>query len=235
MLIRRLKNWKYELTDQLLNYLVKAFKYKTVQDFMRAIALNKVDFSRIKEQITLLDKKDEERVDLDKERSAEGFIAGDDDLSDDDDVLLIDKSLTNVDYKLAKCCNPIFGDDIFGFVASMGGIKIHRKTCPNAVDMQTKFGYRIVKAQWTSAANSRYQATLKVTGVDDIGIVTNISQVISKEMRVKIRSMSIDSNEGVFEGTLTVFVDNTNSLSVLIKKIKNVKGVYSVSRIGALN
>ena len=234
MLVRRLKNWKHELNDQLLNQLVKAFKYKTVQDFMRAVALDKLDFARIKEYVIKTEKKEEENLEIDKDRSAENFIASDDDLPDDD-VLMIDKSLTNVEYKLAKCCNPIFGDEIFGFVAAMGGIKIHRENCPNAVDMQTKFGYRIVKAQWTRAANTSYQATLKVTGIDDIGIVTNISQIISKEMKVKIRSMVIESNEGVFEGTLTVFVDNTNRLSMLIKKIKNVKGVYSVSRVGALN
>ena len=234
MLVRRLKNWKHELNDQLLNQLVKAFKYKTVQDFMRAVALDKLDFARIKEYVIKTEKKEEENLEIDKDRSAENFIASDDDLPDDD-VLMIDKSLTNVEYKLAKCCNPIFGDEIFGFVAAMGGIKIHRKNCPNAVDMQTKFGYRIVKSQWTRAANTSYQATLKVTGIDDIGIVTNISQIISKEMKVKIRSMVIESNEGVFEGTLTVFVDNTNRLSMLIKKIKNVKGVYSVSRVGALN
>ncbi|WP_439185155.1 RelA/SpoT family protein [Carboxylicivirga taeanensis] len=232
MLVRRLKNWKYELSDQLLNQLVKAFRYKTVQDFMRAIAIDKVDFSRIKEFIIRLDKKEDETAEHDKERSAEKFVSGKDTLPDDD-VLMIDKSLTNVDYKLAKCCNPIFGDEIFGFVASMGGIKIHRKNCPNAIDMHTKFGYRIVKAQWTSGSDTSYQATLKITGVDDIGIVTNISQVISKELKIKIRSMSIDSHEGIFEGTLTVFVDNINSLTALIRKIKNIRGVYTVSRVGA--
>ncbi len=232
MLIRRLKNWKYELNDQLLNQLVKAFRYKTVQDFMRAIALDKIDFSRIKEYIINLNKKDDDGAEQEKERSAENFVSGKEDLPDDD-VLMIDKSLTNVDYKLAKCCNPIFGDEIFGFVASMGGIKIHRQNCPNANDMKTKFGYRIVKAQWTNASANSYQATLKITGVDDIGIVTNISQVISKELKIKIRSLSIDSHEGIFEGNLTVFVNNTNSLSTLIKKIKSIKGVYTVSRVGA--
>ncbi len=234
MLIRRLKNWKYELTDQLLNQMIKSFGFKTAQDFMRQIAIDKIDFARIKEYIIGLEKKEEELQESDRERSAENFITSEEELPDDD-VLMIDKSLTNVDYKLAKCCNPIFGDDIFGFVASVGGIKIHRKSCPNAPDMHTKFGYRIVKAQWTTGADSSYQATIKVTGNDDIGIVTNISQVISKEMRVKIRSMVIDSHEGVFEGNITVFVDNANSLTQLIKKVKNVKGVYNVSRVGAFD
>ncbi len=229
MLVRRLKNWKHELNDQLLNQLVKFFGYKTIHDFMRSVALDQVDLVRIKEFINKPEKKEEQEEE--KERSAVNFVASEGDLPDDD-VLMIDKSLTNVDYKLAKCCNPIFGDDVFGFVAASGGIRIHRHTCPNAFDLKTKFGYRIVKAQWTSVADSVYQATLKITGVDDIGIVTNISHVISKEKNVKIRSLSIDSNEGTFEGTLTVFVDNTESLKLLTRKIKNVKGVYSVSRVG---
>ncbi|MBS2097383.1 RelA/SpoT family protein [Carboxylicivirga linearis] len=229
MLIRRLKNWKHELTDQLLNQLVKFFGFKTNHDFMRAIAMEELDLVRIKEFLEKEDKKEQED---DRERSAKNFVAEEEDLPDDD-VLMIDRNLTNVDYKLAKCCNPIFGDDIFGFVASSGGIRIHRHTCPNAYDMKTKFGYRVVRAEWTSAADSVYQATLKIIGNDDIGIVTNISQVISKEPKVKIRSLAIDSHEGTFEGTLTIFVDNIESLNLLVKKVKNVKGVHSVSRIGA--
>jgi len=228
MLIRRLKNWKHELTDQLLNQLVKFFGYKTNHDFMRAIAMEQLDLVRIKEFLEKEEKKEQED---DRERSAENFVAEEE--LPDDDVLMIDRNLTNVDYKLAKCCNPIFGDDIFGFVASTGGIRIHRHTCPNAYDMKTKFGYRVVRAEWTRASDSVYQATLKIIGNDDIGIVTNISQVISKEPKVKIRSLAIDSHEGTFEGTLTIFVDNIESLNLLVKKVKNVKGVHSVSRIGA--
>lgn len=230
MLIRRLKNWKYELNDQLLNQLVKFFGFKNIHDFMRSVALEQIDMSRIKDFILDIEKKEVDEVE--QERSAVNFVASENELPDDD-VLMIDKNLTNVDFTLAKCCNPIFGDEIFGFVASMGGIKIHRLTCPNAKDMRTKFAYRIVKAQWTSVSGANFQATIKVTGIDDIGVVTNISQLISKELKVKIRSMSIDSNEGLFEGNFTIFVDNTQSLNLLIKKIKNIKGVYGVSRVGA--
>nr|WP_319398409.1 RelA/SpoT family protein [uncultured Carboxylicivirga sp.] len=228
MLIRRLKNWKYELSDSLLNQLVKFFGFKSNHDFMRAIALEELDLVRIKE---FLDKDKIKEPEDERERSAENFVPIEEDLPDDD-VLMIDRNLTNVDYKLAKCCNPIFGDDIFGFVASSGGIRIHRHTCPNAYELKTKYGYRIVRAEWTSGADSVYQATLKIIGVDDIGIVTNISQVISREPKVKIRSLSIDSHEGTFEGTLTIFVDTLDSLNLLVKKVKNVKGVHSVSRIG---
>ncbi|MCU4177680.1 RelA/SpoT family protein [Carboxylicivirga sp. N1Y90] len=232
LLVRRLKNWKYELNDQLLNQLVKFFGYKNIHDFMRAIAMEQIDMARIKDFILDIEKK-EIAEEEQEERSAVNFVASEDELPSDD-VLMIDQSLTNVDFTLAKCCNPIFGDEIFGFVASMGGIKIHRLTCPNAKDMQTRFGYRIVKAQWTNVKGNSYQATLKVTGVDDIGVVTNISQYISKELKVKIRSMSIDSNEGVFEGNFTIYVDNTQVLNLLIKKIKTIKGVYTVSRVGVI-
>ncbi|MBI9061654.1 MAG: bifunctional (p)ppGpp synthetase/guanosine-3',5'-bis(diphosphate) 3'-pyrophosphohydrolase [Marinilabiliaceae bacterium] len=230
VLSRRFKNWKLELNDQLLNQLVKRFGFKTIHDFMRAVAMEKIDFARIKDFIVQSEKRELDEVDA-AEKSAADFHTAEEVLPDDD-VLMIDRNLTHVDYKLAKCCNPIFGDEIFGFVAAAGGIKIHRAICPNAPDMRNKFGYRIVKAQWTVGADSSYQATLKITGVDDIGIVTNISQVITKEMKVKMRSISVDSHEGVFEGTVTIFVDNIDSLTMLIKKIKNVKGVYSVSRVG---
>ncbi len=230
VLSRRFKNWKQELNDQLLNQLVKHFGFKTIHDFMRAVAMEKVDFTRIKDFIAQSEKREQEEIDT-SDKSAADFYTAQESLPDDD-VLMIDRNLTNVDYKLAKCCNPIFGDEIFGFVPAAGGIKIHRSICPNAPDMRNKFGYRIVKAQWTVGSDTSYQATLKITGVDDIGIVTNISQVITKEMKVKMRSISVDSHEGVFEGNVTIFVDNTDSLTMLIKKIKNVKGVYSVSRVG---
>jgi guanosine-3',5'-bis(diphosphate) 3'-pyrophosphohydrolase len=232
MLTRRLKNWKLELNDQLIGQLVKHFKYKSVHDFFRDIAEDKLDVVTIKEFIA----KDREKV----KESAEGQLAGrsaenfrkpaEVDEHMGHDILLIDKNLSNVNFQLAKCCNPIFGDDIFGFVAVSGGIRIHRINCPNAPDMRQKYGYRIVPAQWTGEAGGSYQASLKVTGGDDIGIVTNISQVVSKDMGLKMRSINVDSHDGVFEGTLSVFVDNKQLLNTLMKKIRNIRGVFDVSR-----
>jgi GTP pyrophosphokinase len=235
VLIRRLKNWKFELTDLVLHQLVKKFKFKSVHDFYREVALEKVDIMSIKEFL-----QEEERKDKDAEkttiaessiRSAENFVQQSDMETGFDDVLVIDKNLSKVDYKFAKCCNPILGDDVFGFVAATGGVKIHRTSCPNATDMRTKFGYRIVKARWTGGAEASFQATLKIIGNDDIGIVTNISQVITKETKVRMRSITVNSNEGTFEGTVAVFVHNTDDLNLLIKKLKNINGVYEVSRI----
>src|SRR5690606_9748938 len=185
-LIRRLKNWKLELNDQLIGQLVKNFRYKTVHDMFRDIALEKLDVVAIREFIQAQQKKESTEAATPGVRSAENFVAAAKEETEtaDGEVLLIDKNLTNVDYKLAKCCNPIFGDDIFGFVGVSGGIKIHRTTCPNATELRNKYAYRIVKAQWTGEAGSgNYLAAIKVVGEDDIGIISNISSIISKETR----------------------------------------------------
>ena len=237
-LVRRLKNWKIELTDQLIHQLVKHFKSKSINAFFRSIALGEIEISAVKDYIQAQEKKESEKElneAVAQHKSATNFVAHvEEDVSGTDDVLMIDKNLKNVDYSLAKCCNPIFGDDIFGFVSVTGGIKIHRQSCPNAPEMKSKFGYRIVKAEWTTGSSASFQATLKVTGSDDIGIVSNISQLITKDLKMKMRSISIDSDEGSFEGTVTVFVNDTDMLNLLIKKVKNVKGVYNVSRIDSV-
>lgn len=236
-LIRRLKNWKLDLNDQLTGQMVKHFKYKSVHDFFRDIAIEKLDVVTIKEYILQLNKKEQDK-DLPEHqniRSAENFVAAPEEVErSGDDVLQIDRNLTNVDYSLAKCCNPIFGDEIFGFVAVSGGIRIHRENCPNAEDMRSKYSYRIVMARWTGEAGGNYLTAIKVVGEDDIGIVSNISQIISKELHLKVRSISVDSKEGLFEGTVAVYVNNNQILNTLIKKIKGIKGVLTVSRIDSI-
>ena len=234
-LARRLKNWKLEFNDAIASQLVKHFKYKSTHDFFCDIANEKLDVVAIKEHLSQLNRKEPELIDQQNSRSAENFVKTKAEITEySSEVLIIDKSLTNVDYKLAKCCNPIFGDEVFGFVTVSGGIKIHRTNCPNASEMRARFGYRIVKAQWTGEAGSNYLAAIKVIGDDDIGIVSNISQVISKELKLKVRSISVDSNGGLFEGTVTVFVNNNQVLTTLIKKVKSIKGVLSVSRIDSI-
>ncbi len=147
-----------------------------------------------------------------------------------DDVLVIDRNLKGVEFQMARCCHPVYGDDVFGFVSVSGGIKIHRETCPNAHDMRTRFPYRIVKARWAGKGGSTYPITLHVVGQDDLGIVNNITSIISKEEHIMLRNISIESNDGLFYGELTVLVDDTTQLNVLIKKIRTVRGVKAVSR-----
>ena len=147
-----------------------------------------------------------------------------------DDVLVIDQNLKGLDFTLAKCCQPIYGDDVFGFVTVNGGIKIHRCDCPNAEEMRKRFGYRIVKARWAGKRGSQYSIRLKVIGNDDLGIINNITSIISKEEKISLRNISIDSHDGLFAGNLTVMIDDTAKLDLLIKKLKTIKGVKQVTR-----
>lgn len=229
-LIRRFKNWKIEMDDGKLSRLAKKMGYKAVSDFYQELAQNKLDMLQIRDAYLELDKK-ETPADTQELRSAENFTQQLDAHSDED-VLVIDKNLKNVDYKLAKCCNPIYGDPIFGFVSVSGGIKIHRQDCPNAPQMIARFSYRIVNARWSGKpVGARYPITLRIVGHDDIGIVTNVTSIISKEQNIMLRSISIDSNDGLFQGHLTVMLTDTHELEGLIKKLKTVKGVKSVERV----
>ena len=146
-------------------------------------------------------------------------------------MLVIDRNLKGIDYSLAKCCHPIYGDPIFGFVTVNGGIKIHRTDCPNAPELRKRFGYRIVKARWSGKGSNLYSITLHIIGNDDIGIVNNITSIISKEEKIVMRSINIDSHDGLFSGNLIVQLNDTSHLDTLIKKIRTVKGVKQVTRI----
>jgi len=148
-----------------------------------------------------------------------------------DDFLIIDNDLKNVIYKLAVCCNPIFGDDIFGFVTIHEGIKIHRNSCPNAKQMAERYPYRFIRAKWreTDKRNS-FQATVRVAGSDRLGMVNDLTMIISKEVGVQMRSITINSETGSFEGILRVYVNDTHHLDFLMQKLKNIKGVDSVTR-----
>ena len=169
-------------------------------------------------------------------RSAEEFVLDESKIAGlnqpvNDDVLVIDRNLKGLDYQLAKCCSPIYGDSVFGFVTVNGGIKIHRTDCPNAPELRRRFGYRIVKAKWSGKGSSQYGITLRVIGNDDIGIVNNLTSIISKDEKLILRSINIDSHDGLFSGNLEVMINDTTRLEALIKKLRTVKGVKQVERI----
>ncbi|VBB48601.1 RelA/SpoT family protein [uncultured Paludibacter sp.] len=231
-LLRRFKNWKIEVDDGRISRLAKKKSFKTVSDFYQAIAQEKIDIHDIRELYLELEKRD--TTPGAEIRTAETFtkeISAIPETTAKEDVLVIGEDLKNVEFKLAKCCNPIYGDDVFGFVSVSGGIKIHRTDCPNAPQMISRLGYRIIKARWSGkSVGSQYPITLRVVGHDDIGIVTNITSIISKEKNVLLRSISIDSQAGLFQGNLTIMVSDNKELDNVIKKIKNVKGVKNVSR-----
>ena len=225
ILLRRFKNWKLELDEARLSRLAKKIGYKNLSDLYIEIADEEIDILDFRDQYLDFDKREEPITAPPKATEYTGRGPK------HEDVLIINNETKGVQYTMAKCCNPIFGDEIFGFVGVSGGIKIHRKDCPNAPQMISRFGYRIVKAAWEASSGQQNICTLHVTGIDDLGIVTNISSLISKEKSVTLRSISINSDAGMFEGRLVLTVTNTQELDKIIQKIRTVKGVQQVTRI----
>ena len=232
---RKFKNRKIEYDEGTMMRLIKRLGFKVVTDFYQSIADETLDVNDIIDKYLELQKRENDTHDDIVYRSAEGYNLQAATLPEEttakEDVLVIDQNLKGLDFKLARCCNPIYGDEVFGFVTVSGGIKIHRCDCPNASDLRERFGYRIVKARWAGKSQgTQYPITLRVVGHDDIGIVTNITSIISKETGITLRSIGIDSHDGLFSGTLTVMVGDTGRLEALIKKLRTIKGVKQVSR-----
>lgn len=232
MLQRRFKNRKIDMEEASLMRYIKKKGYKTVTDFYVDIAEERLDPNVIIDEYLDLIRKETEQQEHLVARSAEEFVTTTEaeEIATSKDVLVIDKNLTGIEYKLAKCCNPIYGDEVFGFVSTQG-IKIHRMDCPNAQEMFSRFGYRIIRAKWSGKGDNGYIVTLRVVGRDDIAIVTNITSVIGKETNVSLRSLHIDSVDGLFQGNFTVQVRDTTTLNQLTKKLKTVKGVKNVERL----
>ncbi len=235
MLERKFKNRKLEMEESAMFHVIKKMGYKEVSDFYKSIAEGVLDTNAVIEKY--LEIKEGEKVPTGDNvaRSAEEFILDETkaglNLPVNDDVLIIDRNLKGIDYQLARCCSPIYGDNVFGFVTINGGIKIHRVDCPNAPELRRRYGYRIVKAKWSGKGASQYSITLRVIGNDDIGIVNNLTSIISKDEKLVLRSINIDSHDGLFSGNLEVMVNDTMRLEGLIKKLRTVKGVKQVERI----
>lgn len=234
MLMRRLKNRKLEFEEAAVSRLVKKMGYKNMTDFFNAIAEEKLDVGVVLEKYIAGET-------APHESHAERISAGEFNLqamaqketdapATSSDVLVIGNDIKGINYKFAKCCNPIYGDDVFGFISAEGVIKIHRQDCPNARNIRERYPYRMITTRWSGKSGSQMWATLRVVGQDDIGIVTNITSIINKEKNVSLRNIAIDSNDGLFQGHLTVGIQDNESLNALIKKIKTVKGVKDVSR-----
>ena len=230
---RKFKHHKIEPDEGTMMRMVKKLGYKQMNDFYKAISDEVLDSAYIVEKY-------KEQVDREtnptqystENRSADGFVRNaSDELEKSADVLIIDNSIKGVEYSLAKCCNPIYGDDVFGFVTVNRGIKIHRTNCPNAERLKERMGYRVIRAQWAGKGSSQYSVSLHVVGNDDIGIVSNLTSVIKKEKNISLRGISIQSSEdGLFSGTLTVTINDKKEIEQLIKKLQTVKGIKNISR-----
>lgn len=230
---RKFKNRKIELDESVMARLIKKLGFKEVSDFYKQIADGELDTNDVIDKYLEIQAKEAGTGIEQPARSAEefNFKATDGMALGNDDVLVIDRNLKGIDYQLARCCQPIYGDDVFGFVSVNGGIRIHRMDCPNAPELRKRFGYRIVKARWSGKGASKYSITLRVIGNDDIGIVNNLTSIISKDEKLTLRSISIDSNDGLFRGNLVVMLEDTSRLEALIKRLRTVKGVKHVERI----
>ncbi len=229
LLHRRCKNRKIELEEAALMKLIKKMGYKTVTDFFSEIGKENLDPSDV---ITAYLAQEEKQEAVAEARSAEEFTLQKNNEEDStSDILVIGDNIKGVNYRMAKCCNPIYGDDVFGFISAEGVIKIHRRDCPNAVNIKSRYPYRVINTRWSGKAGQQFSVVLQVVGHDDIGIVTNISSILNKEPNVSLRGISIDSHDGMFSGNLTIGISDTAALKNIIKKIKTVKGVKDVQRI----
>ncbi len=229
ILKRRFKNWRLEFHDPNISKLIHHYKLKDATDLYYRIATEKLDLIEIKGILTENNKEDFKHFPIQQE-IADRIIKPKEIKTDD--YLIIDNNLLNIDYHLGKCCNPIFGDSIFGFVTRSSGITIHRVNCPNAPQLISRYGYRVVKAKWSDTEIDRhFLAVLRITGNDEISIISNISDVVSKEVGINMRSFSMDKEAGMFEGTLHLFVKDKESLETLAKKLMKVKGILTVKRI----
>lgn len=230
ILMRRFKNRKIDVDEATLMRTVKKLGYKTVTDFYNDISEETLEISKVMEAYDQMTDKKAPETEV---RSAVEFTLQPveaEGAPHSSEVLIIGNNIKGINYKLAKCCNPIQGDEVFGFISSEGIIKVHRLDCPNAANIRSKYPYRIITTRWSGKVGDQFAATLSVVGQDDIGIVTNISSIINKEKDVSLRSISIDSNDGLFQGHLVVGINDTSTLNKLIKKIKTVKGVKDVIR-----
>ena len=230
ILQRRFKNRKLEFDESEISRFIGKLGYKTQTEFYQSLAREDITVDHvIREYDSFLNRTPA----IPEQQEPHPHSAADFDISKQStqDELIIDRNLKGIEYKLAGCCHPIYGDDVVGFVSITRGITIHRSDCVNIKNLMEQYPYRIQKAKWSGKSGNRYSITLRVIGQDDIGIVSNISQVINKEANTLLRSISIDTEGGIFQGHLTVMVNDLSTLNILIKKIKAVKGVKNVERI----
>lgn len=231
---RRFKNKKVDVEESIMSHTIKKLGFKVVSDFYRAIADEKLDINTVVDKYINIRDHELNPNATAPTRSAEEFNyynPSENIVKGNDDVLVIDRNLKGLEFSLAKCCRPIYGDPVFGFVTVNGGIKVHRQDCPNAAELRKRFGYRIVKARWSGKGTSQYSITLRIIGNDDIGIVNNITNIISKEEKIMMRSININSHDGLFSGNLDVILEDTSKLEALLKKLRTIRGVKQVIRI----
>ena len=228
ILERKLKSLKITYNSDNINKLCYFFKLPSPQDLFYNVARGLIDMKDLREYVAsekIIEIKSQDKIEVDQVQSMLKTIK-----AKDSDILLIGEDMQKIDYKLSNCCNPIPGDDVFGFITVNDGIKIHRTNCPNATKLMSNYGYRIVKARWTNQQELAFLTGLRIRGIDDVGLMNKITTVISNDFKINIRSITIDSDNGIFEGSLMLYVNDTRHLDDLIKKLNVVRGVTLVTR-----
>ncbi len=224
MLMRRLKNWKIQYNDTVIQKLINHYNLKTAQDLYFQIITSKIGLLEIKE--VLRKEEPEETPVLQISVPTKGLLD-----SQYAEFLVIEDKVEGLDYKLSKCCNPVPGDNIFGFITITDGIKIHRTNCPNAHNLLSRYPYRLISVRWTkSKTTPAFIAAIKITGVEDIGIVNKIADILAQH-KVVVRSFNYKMDEGLFEGMLNIMVTNNNVLHGIMRKIQALKGILKVIRV----
>ncbi len=228
ILERKLKSLKITYNSDNIHKLSYYFKLNSTQDLFYNVAKGLIDLKDLKEYVASeknVEQKPQQPSDNENIQSLIKQVK-----TKDSDILLIGEDLQKIDYKLSSCCNPIPGDDVFGFVTVSEGIKIHRTNCPNATKLMSSFGYRILKAKWTSQKQLAFLTGLQITGIDEVGLINNLTQIISNDFKVNMRSITVDSDEGIFSGSIMIYVNDTQHLEDLISKLKQVKGITDITR-----
>ncbi len=229
---RKFKNRKIDIDEATLMHTMTRLGYRVVTDFYKALAEGTLEINQVMDAYVQQQRYNRGELSSQPVQSAENYSIKDDSrqIAGKGDVLVIDQDMRGVDFTLAKCCQPVYGDSVFGFLTAGGGIKIHRKDCPNAPALRSRYGYRIIDARWAGKGGSQYAITLRIVGQDNLGIVNNITSIISKDEKLQLRSISIDSHDGLFNGTLTIMLEDTSRLKQLVQKLEGVRGVKSVER-----
>ncbi|NQX37254.1 GTP pyrophosphokinase [Pedobacter steynii] len=229
---RKLKSLKITYNTDNLNKLTYFFKLPSTQELFINIANGKIELKDLKDYLAsekeIENRGSSEKSDNQKIEALLSRVKG-----PESDILLIGEDLQKIDYTLAACCNPIPGDDVFGFVTVNEGIKIHRTNCPNAAQLMANYGYRVVKAKWNRQQELTFLTGLHIIGIDDVGLINNITKVISGDFKVNMRSITVDTDNGIFDGSIMIFVNDKEHLDNLIKNLLEVKGVTGVTRFDA--
>ncbi|WP_299261553.1 RelA/SpoT family protein [uncultured Aquimarina sp.] len=230
ILKRKLRSQKITMSEKVVNELVLYFKLKTSQDLFYRVGIGTIDNQKIKEFATTRSNVFMNFIKNKIRRGNPKDVVNKDEITSKYDLLVFGKDSEKLEYKLSNCCNPIAGDDVFGFITVNEGIKIHKKDCPNALQLQSNYAYRIIQAKWIDSSQEVFKAVIRLNGIDNIGVVNEVTQVISNNMHLAIYNMNFDTNDGVFTGKITVGVKNKNTLKTVIQNLTKINGIDKVIR-----